>query len=555
MPTRVPHPYLTFITGEPLALAGQAQIRNDLDVYSRAEVYNKNEVYTKTESDARFASIGGVWTAGTIAQPGEIWRDGGWTSAALVATEDRPAPYYTGDRSNAVSVAPTFATTSFAGLVRSGQIYTFTESGIIKEMLAWVPAVDPDIEYQFIFADLTDPANVAYRYVTAPPTITPNAWFTVSVGDYIVGEGSVVGVFIQALNSSGEGADTGNWNYDGTSQNGAPSSMGWNRNTFQSTLRISHTDVGGGSRESDLLAAIPGSTIRISEVGDPSAYYEYFVTLTNNETGYVEYEVDLIGSGSGGPSVSAETIVDFTIPGVQFTEYVQESNYWSTNGNPSFATVQGYLTWEGGDVSAPNDLFGVDIEFQPAAISDDWTVLSYSSEIDFTSDEDTLDVLSEVDNGLGWAVYADSTHTSGSPLNVNDARVKVTIDGLGATTDASQMPPGGSFWNPVSNKIEPMKVGDIYHVRMSCECDNGGQSNFNVQLDIGGVPGVIIEETKELVKGAGLTTRMVLDWTLYIGSTFLANGAEIYLDTTESDDNINFWDFTLLIQRAYVGRD
>jgi len=157
---------------------------------------------------------------------------------------------------------------------------------------------------------------------------------------------------------------------------------------------------------------------------------------------------------------------------------------------------------------------------------------------------------------LGWGNWADSLYTNGSRLDVDPGSpVKVTINGAGGATNISEMPPGVSeFWNAGLNKIVPAKLGDTYEMRLSYKCSNGStETYYDIAVDIGGALGVIQEETKQVVKGATEITSDSFAPPLFIGSTFIANGGEIYLDTTLGNTTVQFWDFAIYIRRTYVG--
>jgi hypothetical protein len=151
-----------------------------------------------------------------------------------------------------------------------------------------------------------------------------------------------------------------------------------------------------------------------------------------------------------------------------------------------------------------------------------------------------------------WGFYEDSAYTSGSPLAVTaSTRTQVTIDGLKAGTNLSQMPVGVDLWDTVTNKITPQNVGDLIVARISFKGDAGVAINayVDIDLDIGGAVGVIFEETKLLVKN-NAENKFVMDWPMYVDSTSLANG--FTLNITPSD-NTDFYDFGILLYTVHKG--
>lgn len=159
----------------------------------------------------------------------------------------------------------------------------------------------------------------------------------------------------------------------------------------------------------------------------------------------------------------------------------------------------------------------------------------------------------EVNGGTPWtgvAAWADSTYTSGSKRAISTGvRTKVTIDGLGAQTDSDQLPSGSEWWSTLNNKIVPDADGDAYDVRLIFKATPAASSDyFDVELDIGGSIGVILEETKIYAKGTS-DHSFVVSWAIRTKDTFLANGGEIYITP---NSNQSFWDFNIQITKTHL---
>ena len=169
--------------------------------------------------------------------------------------------------------------------------------------------------------------------------------------------------------------------------------------------------------------------------------------------------------------------------------------------------------------------------------------------------EITTDMFDTVNSYTGWAQYGDSTYTSGSPLAVNNARVKYTNDGLASTTVKTQLPSDVTdFWNASTNKITPQNAFDFYILRIDFKAKMNSANGFGVlQLDIGGGIGLITERTLSFPKGTSVETTFNISFPVYTGTTFLANGGELYFDTTAGSDNMDVYDLTVVIDRLYKG--
>ncbi len=152
----------------------------------------------------------------------------------------------------------------------------------------------------------------------------------------------------------------------------------------------------------------------------------------------------------------------------------------------------------------------------------------------------------------GWANYEDSTYTSGSPLVVNNARVKVTNDGV-TSNITSQWPSGAPDpWNTSTNKLIGESDGDSYDIRIEFTCNNGASVAYaDLEFDIGGAIGVFSTSLITEAKGSGTSTDETVMVSYFTGSTFISNGCDIYLNTTPTGDNISFWDFKFFIRRTH----
>lgn len=154
----------------------------------------------------------------------------------------------------------------------------------------------------------------------------------------------------------------------------------------------------------------------------------------------------------------------------------------------------------------------------------------------------------------GWQRSEDTTYTSGSPLAINPAaRTQITIDGNGSGTTVAYSPSGsGTFWDVSTNKIIPDNEGDGYLARITFKAKTlTASSYFDIDLDIGGGLGVILNQTKVFAKGTGVEHSFVITWPLFTLATFVANGGT--LNITPSSNDQTFYDFAITIFKTYSG--
>lgn len=186
--------------------------------------------------------------------------------------------------------------------------------------------------------------------------------------------------------------------------------------------------------------------------------------------------------------------------------------------------------------------------------------LAIDGELHYTTDENQLYYFNGTENRLiidyrkaqGWAFYDDSTYTSGSPLNVNNTRAQVSIDGLGSFTEKRFLPTDTSdFWDTTNDEITPENVGDAYEVRLDFTAVAGSNADkFDIELDIGdGSSVIILDQTFEMNKGQGNIEVFAWNAPIFTLETFVANGGKFYINTT---DDIDFYNFGLFIKRDFA---
>ena len=151
--------------------------------------------------------------------------------------------------------------------------------------------------------------------------------------------------------------------------------------------------------------------------------------------------------------------------------------------------------------------------------------------------------------GNMWQHYEDSAFpVGGKRVILAGVRTKLTIDGV-TRTEAS--PNGYSpIWNVSTNKIEPFAIDDFYTVRLDLKAWNNGatDNHFDIEMDIGGAVGVVAADTGVLIKGQTTSQNFNFSSQFFVGTTFLANGGEIYITPL---GDASFWDAGITISRVY----
>lgn len=162
-----------------------------------------------------------------------------------------------------------------------------------------------------------------------------------------------------------------------------------------------------------------------------------------------------------------------------------------------------------------------------------------------------LDTSGYRSNNTGWAHYFDSTYTSSSKLALSSGvRTKITIDGLGAGTDNSNVAIGDTdYWNTSTNKITPAALDDVYEVTFRFKADtSASKPYFDLEFDVGGGVGVVSAVTAEVIKGSSALNRFDFTSSFHTSSVFLANGAELYFNSSAT---INVYDMNIMITKLH----
>lgn len=135
----------------------------------------------------------------------------------------------------------------------------------------------------------------------------------------------------------------------------------------------------------------------------------------------------------------------------------------------------------------------------------------------------------------GWSQHADTDTTVGAPSQTIATGVRTLWTNDGGTTTLEKLPSdaAGSLWNTTTNKIEPIAAFDTYNVRIGFKVEDyaGTTPDIKVEVDIGGTLGTIVGQTVPLLKG-GAEQELLIAFPVFAGSTFLANGGEIYVTFT-----------------------
>lgn len=327
------------------------------------------------------------WVAGTYGKNAVV-RDGPWTMIANTQTSQVPHPVEVGTPENTFPETPAFATQSAEGVIVSGSDFVFTHDVYVTSIRVWVPAVNNDTVYNFVYENVTSGEITT----TSGLSLVSNSWNVVSTKSHQALVGDNHRVYIESENTNPGTTITGSWAFQ--PDNNEPDDGNWSHET-EADLYIDRQDSSGTDRSSELENLVTGAIIRFENPGDPSTYKEYTATSDAARIG-TSYVMTATLTGSTIGDFIEDELTDMTaiIPAVTPTEYSEISGYWTTNSPTTWANISGILEIDGVPASAPNDGFGVDIEVQLVEIPTDWDLVAYSADGDTGS-------------GSGGSVFAD----------------------------------------------------------------------------------------------------------------------------------------------------
>ena len=151
----------------------------------------------------------------------------------------------------------------------------------------------------------------------------------------------------------------------------------------------------------------------------------------------------------------------------------------------------------------------------------------------------------------GWASYADSIYTVGSPLSIANG-VTATVNNNAATVIKTYIPFGvTSFWNSATAKITPANAGDGYTFCLRCKVKPSSAGTYlDFGIDVGGSVGVIFKQTLVLPKGAGIEHDINIECTGYSLATFVANGG--IMKITANGGTLSIYNIELQVHRYHA---
>ena len=161
---------------------------------------------------------------------------------------------------------------------------------------------------------------------------------------------------------------------------------------------------------------------------------------------------------------------------------------------------------------------------------------------------------SSIENFTGGASYRDGQYTLASPLVISQGtRVKLTCDNNEVVDGNVPIDFPFGMWNPTTNKLLAVNEKDRFILEVRFKASNSVINGyFDIEIDIGAPLNVINGESKLFTKSANQEQSFKTNYVYFTGSTFLANGGDIFISA--SNGNLSIYDIQIVPTRIHKGR-
>lgn len=148
---------------------------------------------------------------------------------------------------------------------------------------------------------------------------------------------------------------------------------------------------------------------------------------------------------------------------------------------------------------------------------------------------------------LGWADYADSVYTSGSPFSLA-ADTDTILPNNGANGPKGYAPDGVTLYDTVGQKITGIE-GETRLITIDFKVvpTSAAATYIEVWIDIGGAVGELYRRINSFPKGSGSVRNITLTTYAYTLNTWEANGGSVYV---RSNGPCNIYDIRYVIGRT-----
>lgn len=321
-------------------------------------------VLTKTEWT-------GLWVAGTYLKNQQA-RQGIYLGIANKTTTDQLEPQPITAQIWTVSDLPVWNTLDAVDRVLQA-VNIVVPAGNLYEVSAlrfWVANISATAQYT-IYAKDNITGVISSSKIFTGDTATVVGWFEAAIDPLTLVGGNDFDFILESANTSG----TTDYNHPwvmGVVQNNDvdPGDGKVSRRGDNTKIRVSYLDRDLIDRSAEVLAAEPGTIIRLVAEADLNRFLEYEVVVNKDNVTWALINTVLTNTGSAGAPLVTENIQTyFEVPVAALTDYVTDTGTYA-----GASVLQGRLKIGAGAVVTSDDGNGVDIQYQRFEVSSDWDI-------------------------------------------------------------------------------------------------------------------------------------------------------------------------------------
>jgi len=311
------------------------------------------------------------YTVGSPRREGDLVRDEGWLMRANKNTLERAAPLGAGASvyvSGYSDTPPWVPILVLGNYFITGQRYTITDAQWLTSVRYWYPSDTRRLTFELwvVITPLTDPG---IRQVFGPflPSASPvEQWEEFALKPAPLNAGTLDVILVATPNAIPVTIN-GTWDQQNTDTSPIAGKMAWHDDEV--TVEFNNTDKNGTDQTMSLNAVPPGATFFASG----ASFLVITVVIGAGITTFTILPVASRPSQGNNRAFQWSYFIDGPL------EYVEIFNHYL--GAPGIA-VKGFQgSTYSFDIALNDNGYGIDISLDPAVVSPDWDILSYSDEI------------------------------------------------------------------------------------------------------------------------------------------------------------------------------
>lgn len=156
--------------------------------------------------------------------------------------------------------------------------------------------------------------------------------------------------------------------------------------------------------------------------------------------------------------------------------------------------------------------------------------------------------------GQGWARYDDTEYTSSlDSLTIIEDAPAVSLPNNAGFKIEEQLNQSSSFYNGVSQKITPIKVGDAFTMVVTFIASTGNAEQAHIDLALhggdGSTPYDRVAKTLKFAKGNNTEQNFYETFKFYADADFVANGN--YWTIAAVGRDVKVWNVIYYIEKTY----